>query len=137
MSVHHDDGSQGAGSQAVDGLKGDFPVGSRLPGFDGQLLLDLFGDPRPVPHVAGGPGAGDDQVFSPRLQAKEFVEGGHAVDIHQGPSRGLGHDAQGIFRKVTVFFLDLLQDGDDPAPSRVFLHNIQDMVRVHASLSLP
>jgi len=64
VPVHHDDGPQSTGPQAVDGLEGDFPVGSRISGFDGQLFLDFFGDSRAAPNVAGGSGAGDDQVVS-------------------------------------------------------------------------
>ena len=64
------------------------------PQVNAQFVHDLFGDAIGPFHVAGRAEADVDDEPSPRLEAEEVVETGHAGHLGGGNLKELGHGVQ-------------------------------------------
>ena len=114
MIIDGTDGSQAAGSQTGYSLHGEqHVVGGGFLFGDVELLADFLQDGNRFPHMAGSPVADLYYIFSLLLKGEVFVEGGNTIDLGVADAQLSGSVAEGGFRKVVVFLLDILHDGDD------------------------
>ena len=103
MAIDDDDRPEGAGSEAIDRLEGELPVGGRLAGLDAQLALELIDHPRRTANVTRRAEAGGNDVPAPGLQREAAVERRDAVDVHQRAAGLVGHHPQDLLGEITVF----------------------------------
>jgi hypothetical protein len=137
MSVHHNDGSESTGAEAVYRLQCDLFVRSCLPWLDSKLTLKFRGDHFASANMAGCSQADGDQMFPSWLQTECPVECGDSVEVNQRTSRLLGDHPQCLFRKIAVFGLDFFEKRDETRLISfvVILYNFVYVLGIHNDLS--
>jgi hypothetical protein len=132
VAVHYDDGTESAGSQAVDGFKSDLLVGGGLPGPDAQLDLNLIGDRLSVADVAGRAQTDGKKMLSSGLETEGPKESRYPVDIYERMACLLRNDAECLLREVTVPCLNVFEDGDQAPPAlSMAVYDLFDLLAIH------
>ena len=111
-TVHDDNGTDGAATEAGHGFQRELPVLGRLARLDLQPSLKLIQDPRTSPDVAGRTLADRADMFSTGGQAEGPVEGGHRDHIRERDTERSGDESQAVLREIPILGLDLLENGD-------------------------
>jgi len=111
--VDDDDGSDGAATEAGDGLQGETEVLCRFTGGDAEPPFEFIKDPRSAPDMTGRPQANQARMFAAGGEAESAEECGDADGVDERDPELTRDQAEGFRRKIIVGGLDIKEDGDE------------------------
>ena len=113
LVTNHGDGGETAGTDATEGVEGEFAVSGALAHGDTEVALEGIQHLLGATDVAGGTEADVDGVLALGLHGEEAVEGDDTIDLCHGDVQLVGDDFLDLGGEVAELALHLVEDVDD------------------------